>query len=95
MFIHTHTHTHTHMNELLENLTQGLMYFGDFPGGASGKYPTCQRRRCKRHEFDHWVGRSPGGGHGNPPQYSCLENIMNREDPSRLQSIGSHRVKHN
>ena len=23
-------------------------------------------------------GRSPGGGHGNPPQYSCLENPMNR-----------------
>ena len=21
-------------------------------------------------------GRSPGGGHGNPPQYSCLENAM-------------------
>ena len=21
-------------------------------------------------------GRSPGGGHGNPPQYSCLENPM-------------------
>ena len=20
------------------------------------------------------VGRSPGEGHGNPPQYSCLEN---------------------
>ena len=24
-------------------------------------------------------GRSPGGGHGNPLQYSCLENPMNRE----------------
>ena len=24
------------------------------------------------------VGRSPGGGHGNPPQYSCLENPMDR-----------------
>ena len=24
-------------------------------------------------------GRSPGGGHGNPLQYSCLENSMNRE----------------
>ena len=24
-------------------------------------------------------GRSPGGGHGNPPQYSCLENPMDRE----------------
>ena len=23
-------------------------------------------------------GRSPGGGHGNPPQYSCLENSMDR-----------------
>ena len=22
--------------------------------------------------------RSPGGGHGNPLQYSCLENLMNR-----------------
>ena len=29
-----------------------------------------------------WVrsleGRSPGGGHGNPLQYSCLENPMDR-----------------
>ena len=23
-------------------------------------------------------GRSPGGGHGNPPQSSCLENPMDR-----------------
>ena len=23
-------------------------------------------------------GRSPGGGHGNPLQYACLENPMNR-----------------
>ena len=28
-----------------------------------------------------WIpesGRSPGGGHGNPFQYSCLENLMHR-----------------
>ena len=24
-------------------------------------------------------GRSPGGGHGNPLQYSCLDNSMERE----------------
>ena len=24
-------------------------------------------------------GRSPGGGHGNPLQYSCLDNSMDRE----------------
>ena len=26
----------------------------------------------------HGLGRSPGGGHGNPLQYSCLENSMDR-----------------
>ena len=25
------------------------------------------------------LGRSPGGGHGNPVLYSCLENPMDRE----------------
>ena len=25
-----------------------------------------------------WLGRSPGGGNGNPLQYSCLENPMGR-----------------
>ena len=39
------------------------------------------------------LGRSPGGGHDNPLQYSCLENPMDSE-PSGLQSIGLHRVGH-
>ena len=26
------------------------------------------------------LGRSPGGGHGNPLQYSCLENLKNGGD---------------
>ena len=38
--------------------------------------------------------RSPGGGHGNPLQYSCLENPMDRE-ACWLQSIASQRVGHN
>ena len=25
-----------------------------------------------------WLGRSPGGGHGNPLQHSCLKNPMDR-----------------
>ena len=40
-------------------------------------------------------GISPGGGHGNPLQYSCLENLMNREEPGGLQSIMLQRVGHN
>ena len=39
------------------------------------------------------LGRSPGGGHGNPLQYSCLENPMDRE-PGGLQFIGLQRVRH-
>ena len=38
-------------------------------------------------------GRSPGGGHGNPLPYSCLENSM-IEVPDGLQSIGLLRVGH-
>ena len=45
-----------------------------FPGGASGKEPASQCRRRKRHRFNPWVGKMPWGGHGNPLQYSCLEN---------------------
>ena len=30
-----------------------------FPGGTSGKEPTCQRRRHKRCGFDRWVGKIP------------------------------------
>ena len=38
-------------------------------------------------------GRTPGEGHGNPLQYSCLENPMDR-GAWQLQSIGSQRVGH-
>ena len=38
--------------------------------------------------------RSPGRGHDNPLQYSCLGNPMDREDPGGLQSVGSQRVGH-
>ena len=40
-----------------------------------------------------WSGRSPGEGNGNPLQYSCLENPM-KEEPGRLQSMGSQRIRH-
>ena len=39
-------------------------------------------------------GISPGGGNGNPLQYSCLENPLDKE-PGVLQSMGSQRVGHN
>jgi len=34
--------------------------------------------KCRRPSIFPTSGRSPGGGHGNPLQYSCLENVMDR-----------------
>ena len=53
-------------------------------GGASGKEPTCQCRRDKRHVLNPWLGRSLGGWHGSPLQYSCLEN------PHGLRSLAGY-----
>ena len=39
------------------------------------------------------LGRSAGEGNGNPLQYYCLENPWT-EEPGRLQSMGSQRVRH-
>ena len=39
------------------------------------------------------VGRFPGGGHGNPLQYSCLENPMDR-GAWRATVYGDCRVRH-
>ena len=39
------------------------------------------------------LGISPGGGNGDPLQYSCLENSMD-EELGGLQSMGSQRDEH-
>ena len=49
------------------------------------------------------LGRSPGGGHGNPLQYFCLENPMDRgawqatvygvaKSQTRLKQLSTHVV---
>ena len=40
------------------------------------------------------LGRSARKGNGNPLQYSCLKTPMG-EEPGRLQSKGSQRVRYN
>ena len=40
-------------------------------------------------------GRSPGGGHGNPLQYSCLKNPHGQRSlAGYMQPMGSHRIRH-
>ena len=46
-----------------------------FPGGSAGKESACNVGGLGSIAG---LGSSPGEGHGNPLQYSCLENPMDR-----------------
>ena len=67
----------------------GLCYHLPFPSGIPSTYqkpwwpmvknPTVNARDAGDMGSIPELGRSPGGGNGNPLQYSCLENPMDRE----------------
>ena len=52
-----------------------------FSGGSDSKESTCNAGDL---DSIPGLGRSPGGGHGNPLQYSCLEN------PHGQRSLAGH-----
>ena len=69
MSAHTHLHILTHTCTSFIRASQGALVVKNLPGNAGdtrdeGSIPG--------------LGRSPRGGHGNPLQYSCLENSMDR-----------------
>ena len=47
-----------------------------FPGGSASKESACNAGAKGEAGLISGLGRSPGGGNGNPLQYSCLENPM-------------------
>ena len=55
--------------------TQNVPSTVGFPRWHSGEEYPCQ---CRRHGFNPGLGRSHGGGNGNPLKYSCQENSMDR-----------------
>ena len=62
-----------------------------FSGGTSGKDPTCQCRRHKRHEFDPWIRKIPWRWAWQPiPVFAPGES--HGQSPGGLQSVGSQRV---
>ena len=50
-------------------------YMG-FPGGSDGEESACNVGDMS---LIHGLGRYPGEGNGNPLQYSCLENPVDRK----------------
>ena len=63
---------------------------GGFPGGSEGEESVCSAGDPGSIPG---AGRSPGEGNGNPLQYSCLENSMDREAwrVQASQSPGGHK----
>ena len=67
------------------------LWLCDFPGGPDGKASDCNAGDLGSIPGS---GKSPGGGHSNPLQYSCLENPTDRGAWQATQSMGSQRVGH-
>jgi len=63
-------------------------YILGFPGGTSGKEPTCQCRSCKRCRFDPLEEKM--ATHSRILAWR----IPWTEEPGRVQSIGSYRDRH-
>ena len=62
---------------MLKKSVQGirLTFYHGFPGSSDGKVSA---RNAGDPGSIPKSGRSPGEGNGNPLQYSCLENSMDR-----------------
>ena len=61
-------------SKVFSDLSEATSLMG-FPGGSVGKESPCNAGDVG---LTPGSGRSPGGGHGNPLQYSCLENPRDR-----------------
>ena len=60
-----------------------LKHYRGFPGGSEVKASACNAGDPGSIPG---LGSSPGEGNGNPFQYSCLENLMERI-PKRMESL--------
>ena len=71
------------------------------PGGSAGKESACSAGDTGGVGSIPGSGTFPGGGHGNPLQYPCLENPMDRgawraavhrvaKSWTRLKQLGMH-----
>ena len=68
------------------------MYSLGFPDGSASEESFCNVGDLG---LIAGLGRSSGGGHGNPLQYSCLENPHEQRSLGRLQSMVLQTVGYN
>ena len=61
--------------QFFRSILRSTIWSTDFPGGSDGKASAYDAGDPGSIPL---LGRSPGEGSGNPLQYSCLENPMDR-----------------
>ena len=61
--------------KIIKNVLESIKGDKGFPDGSMGKESTCNTGDV---DSIPGSGRSPGGENGNPLQYSCLKNPMDR-----------------
>ena len=66
--------------KIIKNVLESIKGDKGFPDGSMGKESTCNTGDVGSGDVGSILGsgRSPGGGNGNPLQYSCLKNPMDR-----------------
>ena len=69
----------------MEQALRSTVFMG-FPGGSDGEESACNVGDLGSIPG---LGRSPGGGHGNPLQYSCLENPQGQRSLAGYSPWGS------
>ena len=70
-----------------------IIVYWSFPGGASGKEPTCHCRRCRDAGLISVWGGSPEEGMTTHSSLLGLR-VPRTEEPGGLQSTGSQRARH-
>ena len=65
-----------------------------FPGGASGKEPACQCRRCTRLRFDPWVGKIPWERAWQPTLVFLRGESQGQRGLAGYSPWGCRRVRH-
>ena len=70
--------------KLLQSYMSIVSQLKGFPGSSVSKEPACKAGDCLQYKRPSSIpgsGSSPGEENGNPLQYSCLENSMDRGGP--------------
>ena len=78
IYIHKHTYIRYYRKIQVNVLATLYMYMGASQVVLVVKYPPANAGEVRDTGLIPGSGRYPGRGHGNPLQYSCLENPMDK-----------------